>query len=186
MSCSSAKREAPRSPESAAHYRDTVQEGAFHRLPQPVDVSGLESPSQQLPAEGSVNGIKASWEKETFSFFLLTQSYPWLWQKWPRKQIVTLGPSLHGSLTPNLSRRITNGASLPLPYHRQDLRYQEKGMKKERDGVPAKGWFQVSDIHSEPQVAGTYRCFNDGLGSQGAIWTVSGYLLHFKTTDSTN
>lgn len=51
--------------------------------------------------------------KETFSFFLPTHRYPWLWEKRSRGQIVTLGP-----LTPNMSRRINNHTSLPPLYHR--------------------------------------------------------------------
>lgn len=84
------KREACRSPESSALCCDMGQEGAFHHLSHPVHVHAWTHQGGSYwfsQREDTFNGMKVSLERETFSFFLPTQRYPWLWQEWPRKQV---------------------------------------------------------------------------------------------------
>lgn len=134
----SSKGEVWGSPESSAFCCDMGQEGAFHHLSHPVCLwaSWSHQGDSYLFSQRKDAFIvmKASLKRETFSFFLPTERYPWLWQESPRKQIDTFGPFLQNSMTTNLNERINNYISLTLPYHRQDLRYQDKDMGKKKRG----------------------------------------------------
>lgn len=108
----------------------------FHHLSHPVHVWAWAHQGGSywfIQRENTFNGMKPCLERETFSFFLAALRCPWLWQESPRKQTETFGPLLQNSMATNLSVRINNHASLTLPYHRQDLTYQEKGMEEKKE-----------------------------------------------------